>query len=150
MSLKCCLSVAYYIGKFCYLDMLYFVYFSLCLRVGLFCLIYGICFFIFIAINHIIVDTEKLAFLHDYQTFKLRVLLSFCLIFCQFYPGVGYKGVAYIKNRVCAKINSLRNISKKPIRENELLLNSKFFDWRKLLLLRYHISKWKTDMLYHK
>ena len=27
--------------------------------------------------------------------FSLGVLLSFCLIFCQFQPGVGHKGVAY-------------------------------------------------------
>ena len=29
------------------------------------------------------------------QKFSLRVLLSICLIFCQFHPGVGYKSVAY-------------------------------------------------------
>ena len=34
------------------------------------------------------------------QKFSLRVLLSIYLIFCQFQPGVAYKGVAYIKERV--------------------------------------------------
>ena len=29
--------------------------------------------------------------------FSVRVLLSFCLIFCQFQPGVTYKSVAYKK-----------------------------------------------------
>ena len=75
---------------------------------------------------------KKLFFLHDYQTFKLRVLLSFCLIFCQFYPGVGYKGVAYIKNRVCAQINSLRNISKKSIREKWIITKFKIFRLEKI------------------
>ena len=37
---------------------------------------------------------------HICQKFCLRVLLSFCLIFCQFQPGVPYKSVAYKKNRV--------------------------------------------------
>ena len=33
-----------------------------------------------------------------YQKFSLRVLLSFCFIFCQFQPGVPYKSVAYKKS----------------------------------------------------
>ena len=34
---------------------------------------------------------------HNFQIekFSLRVLLSICLIFCQFQPGVAYKSVAY-------------------------------------------------------
>ena len=32
------------------------------------------------------------------QKFSFRVLLSFCLIFCQFQPGVAYKNVAYKKS----------------------------------------------------
>ena len=32
-----------------------------------------------------------------YQKFSLRMLLSICLIFCQFQPGVAYKSVAYKK-----------------------------------------------------
>ena len=31
------------------------------------------------------------------RKFSLRVLLSICLIFCQFQPGVAYKSVAYKK-----------------------------------------------------
>ena len=31
------------------------------------------------------------------QNFSLRVLLSIFFIFCQFQPGVAYKGVAYKK-----------------------------------------------------
>ena len=34
----------------------------------------------------------------DEQKFSLRVLLSICLIFCQFLPGVAYKSVAYKKS----------------------------------------------------
>ena len=34
------------------------------------------------------------------KKFSLRVLLSICLIFCQFQPGVAYKKVAY-KKRAC-------------------------------------------------
>ena len=36
------------------------------------------------------------------QKFNLRVLLSFCLFFCQFQPGVAYKIVAYKKSIVAA------------------------------------------------
>ena len=32
--------------------------------------------------------------------FSLRVLLSFCLIFCQFQLGIVYKSVAYKKKHV--------------------------------------------------
>ena len=71
-------------------------------------LIYVICFFIiifnFITINHIISLTQKnLFFGHTCQKFNLRVLLSFCLIFCQFHPGVSYKSVAYKEKRVSNK-----------------------------------------------
>ena len=34
------------------------------------------------------------------QKFSLRMLISICLIFCQFQPGVADKSVAYEKN-VC-------------------------------------------------
>ena len=34
---------------------------------------------------------------HDCQKFGLSVLLSFCLIFCKFQPGVACKSVAYEK-----------------------------------------------------
>ena len=32
------------------------------------------------------------------NNFQIRLLLSFCLIFCPFQPGVAYKSVAYKKN----------------------------------------------------
>ena len=44
-----------------------------------------------------------LLFLDDNVDNTLRVLLSICLIFCQFQPGVAYKGVAYKKKRVALK-----------------------------------------------
>ena len=37
---------------------------------------------------------------HVCQKFSLRVLLSFCLFFCQFQLGVAYKSVTYKKKRV--------------------------------------------------
>ena len=36
----------------------------------------------------------------NFQIFSLRVLRSFCLKFCQFQPGVAYKGVAYKEKRL--------------------------------------------------
>ena len=44
-----------------------------------------------------IVITNLVLFRHFCQNFSLRVLLSFCLIFCQFELGVAYKSVAYKK-----------------------------------------------------
>ena len=41
------------------------------------------------------------------QKFSLRVLLSLCLIFCQFQPGAAYKSIAYKKKSVyCLKSNT--------------------------------------------
>ena len=45
---------------------------------------------------------KSLYFGHVFQKFNLGVLLSFCLIFCQFQSGVAYKGVAYKKKRALA------------------------------------------------
>ena len=66
-------------------------------------LIYVICFFIiiffFITIGHIVSLTQKnLFFGYVCQKFSLKVLLSFCLIFCQFQLGVAYNGIAYQKS----------------------------------------------------
>ena len=36
------------------------------------------------------------------QKFSLKVLLNICLIFCQFQPGVAYKGAAFLK-QVCSE-----------------------------------------------
>ena len=38
--------------------------------------------------------------------FSLRLLLSFCLISCQFQPGVAYKSIAYKKKRLPFGYNS--------------------------------------------
>ena len=34
---------------------------------------------------------------NNLQIAKIQVMLSICLIFCQFQPGVAYKSVAYKK-----------------------------------------------------
>ena len=75
------------------------------------CLIYAICFliiiFIFITINHLISLTQKNLFsAHACQKFRLRVLLSFCLFFSKFQPGVDYKSLAYKKQCVVLKASS--------------------------------------------
>ena len=44
-----------------------------------------------------LIDTGKLVF-WTCQKFSLRVLLSFCLIFCKSQPAVAYKSVAYKKS----------------------------------------------------
>ena len=103
LSVNCCLSVAYYIEAMSYLELQYFACLSLCLCLGLFisylCNILFIIIFIFITVNHIISLTQiNLVFGHVNQNFSLRVLLSFCLFFCQFQPGVAYKSVAYKKS----------------------------------------------------
>ena len=90
-------SVACYIKALSYRNMLCFVYFSLCLHLGLFTsyLIYVIYFFIVISIFITIKDITSLTqanlfFEHVCHKFSLMVLLSFCLIFCQFQSGVAY------------------------------------------------------------
>ena len=108
MLLKCCLlhrslTVTCYILYIC----LHLVYISVHLSIYVYilvylCLIYVTCFFIIIfisiTINHLISLTQKkLFFGHVCQRFNLRVLLSFCLSFWQFEPGVAYKSVAYKK-----------------------------------------------------
>ena len=45
------------------------------------------------------------------QKISLRVLLSICLIFCQFQPDVAYKSAAYIKKRVFGKVKTTLNAS---------------------------------------
>ena len=79
------------------------IIFYICVFLVYLCLIYVICFFIiiliFITSNHIIPFTQKdLFFGHVCQKFNLRVLLSFCLTFCQFLPRVAYKSAAYKKS----------------------------------------------------
>ena len=65
---------------------MYVIYFSIIIRV-------------FITINHAIsLKQTNLFFGHACQKFSVRVLLSFCLIFGQFQPGVTCKSVAYKKS----------------------------------------------------
>ena len=94
------------------------MYLSLCLRLGLFCIIYVIYFsiiiFNFIAISYIILLKQTNLFLgHSYLKFNLRVLLSFCLIFCQFQPSFAYKNIAYKKgcSPFHARLNSVNSRS---------------------------------------
>ena len=82
-----------------------FSIFSLCLHLGLYmsylCDLFYIIIFISITINNIIslLDIDKLvSWTCLPQKFSLRVLLSFCIIFCQFPPGVAYKSVTYTKS----------------------------------------------------
>ena len=42
----------------------------------------------------------KLRVIFKYQKFSLGVLLSICLIFSQFQPGIAYKSASCIKKRV--------------------------------------------------
>ena len=90
LSLKCCLSVAYYIEAFTNRDMLYLVYLFLCLCFGLFMfylydIFFHFLFFIFITINHLIsLTNKKLFFGHVSQKFSVSVLLGLGLMFCQF------------------------------------------------------------------
>ena len=87
--------------------------FYICLHVYILiylCLNCMICFsiiiFIFIAINYIISLRQKnLFFGHVCQKFRLRVLLSFYLVFCQCQLCVAYKSVAYRKKCVLSNYN---------------------------------------------
>ena len=75
------------------------ILFYICLYVWVLvylCLIYVIYFFIiiimFIKVNYIISLRQiSVSFGHVCLKFSLRVLLSFCLIFCHFQPGTAYK-----------------------------------------------------------
>ena len=89
-SLKCCLSAPYYIDTLSYQDTLLFLYLSTSWSMCFIYVIYfGINIFIFIIINHIISLMQTNLFLgHVCQKLGLRVLVNFCLFFCQFQPGV--------------------------------------------------------------
>ena len=73
----------------------------------------------FLRISPIILDDkvdEESEQVFKQQNFNLRVLLSFCLTFCQFQPGIAYKNVAYKKKRVYYRCHQdgfqLRDLSK--------------------------------------
>ena len=62
--------------------------------------LFAIIIFISITITHVtsLIQTN-LFFGHVCQKSSPRVLIRFCLIFCQFQCGVSYKSVAYKKKR---------------------------------------------------
>ena len=92
LSLKCCLSVAYYRETLSYGDTLYLYLYHI------YEIYFSMIIFIFITINHIIPLTQtNLFFGHACQKFSLRLTPAY--FFCQFQPGVGYKSVAYGKSR---------------------------------------------------
>ena len=87
-----------------YQDTLYFLHLSMCLRLGLVYVNY-FAIIIFVTINHITSLKQKNLFFGNVcQKFSLRVLLSFCLNFCQFQPGVAYNSVAFLKKRLNEQI----------------------------------------------
>ena len=100
------LTFACYIEALSYWGMLYFVYMSLCLRLGLFrsylCNLFSHFHFHY-SQWHNLIDKWKLVFGYVCQNFILRVLFSFCLIFCQIQSGIAYKSVAY-KYKTCTII----------------------------------------------
>ena len=114
MLLRCCLI---HITIIILRHILYLVYLRLCPFLLCLCDLFFISSLNFIAINHITSLKQTHLFLYIFleylllflddeinkrtrriilkqQKFSLRVLLSF-LIFCQFQPGVAYKGVPY-------------------------------------------------------
>ena len=102
MLLKCCLNVLWHKDVVLPRHTVFSIFVS-CLRQVYLCLIYIIYFsiiiFLFILINHINSLKETILFFGNfYLTFSHGVLLSFCLIFCQFQPGVAYKSFAYKKS----------------------------------------------------
>ena len=86
-----------------YRDTLYFVRWFVCLRLSLFmfnlCDLLSITILIFFTIIHIIsLKQTNLVFGSFDLKSSLRVLLSFCLLFCQIEPGFAYKSAAYKKS----------------------------------------------------
>ena len=89
---------------------------GLCIFISYLCDLFFIFSLIFIVINHIpslkqshfflhfledlliFLDNNKKANIFKKWKFNLWVMLSFCLIFCQFQPGVAYKSVACEKS----------------------------------------------------
>ena len=84
----------------------YILYICVCLRLALFVLFiwYNFLYDLYFHYNHSLKQTH-FCFGQVRQTFSLRVLLSFCLIFCQFQPGVVYKSGVYKK--ACRPVSML-------------------------------------------
>ena len=106
MLLKCCLLHRDVVWL---RQAIFSIFVSACILAYIY-LIYLIYFafinFVFLSINHIMSLIQTNLFVgHISQKFSLRVLLSFCLIFCRFQPRVAYKSVAYKK--VCNQTSFL-------------------------------------------
>ena len=108
MSLKCSLlSVTYHKEALSYRHSLYFAYFSLCLRLGLF--MYYLCDLFFhyhfhFHNNHDLIEKDKLVLRSYYLKFSLRVFLGFCL--SSFYLPISawcclWKCCLHKKARIC-------------------------------------------------
>ena len=69
---------------------------------------FSIIVFIFITINHIVpLKQTNFFFKHACQKFRLRLFLSFCLVFSQLWLGVAYESVAYKKACVSFYISKI-------------------------------------------
>ena len=127
MLLRCCLI---HISIIILRRFIYLLYLCPCLHLGLFmpylresififvfifiminCIISWIqtCLFfcLFFRICPIIVRWQRgwrMPIIFGCKKFSLRVLLSICLVFCRFQPGVAYESVAYKKKRVVKRI----------------------------------------------
>ena len=100
MSLECCLGVAYYIQRWSYQNLLYFVYLCPCLPLGLL-IIWSIFHYFHFHYNwsYNVIKTATLVYLNIFvRSSASGCLLSFCLIFCQFRSDVAYKN--YVINIV--------------------------------------------------
>ena len=84
----------------------YILYICVCLRLALFVLFiwYNFLYDLYFHYKHSLKQTH-FCFGQVRLTFSLRVLLSFCLIFCQFQPGVAYKSGVYKK--ACRPVSML-------------------------------------------
>ena len=102
---KCCLLHMGIILPRC---IIFCIFVSIFIRLRLFtsslCDLFFIIIFIFITVNHIIsLKQTHFLFGRFCEKFSIRVMLGFCLIFCQFQPGVAYESMAYTK-KVCSNI----------------------------------------------
>ena len=113
--------------------------------------------FIFIIIDHTISLKQARLFFSDIlfsssQRFRLKVLLSFCLILSQFQPGVAYKSVAYKKKRADFQItfdNIDHNMLSEKLMENgfcddtvnwfKSYLADEAFQYALIISLKFHV-----------
>ena len=97
------------------------------------------CIFSFIAINLIDSLKHPHLFIWTYLffiNFSLRVLLSFCLTFCQFQPGVAYKSVAYKKSMY---MFHLKRVYTEKVFRNKCFIKAVDCSFVTLLKLNSHV-----------